>query len=590
MNKETPRNFSIALLYLFFLLLIHISIRNIGSSTATPVSYMAWMAASLLFFSSFIRVFFYDGARYVSPHITPYIAVFLCLVILPAFFNPIYDMPSFIFRKAGLTGGMLFFLSLHQLELNDDEKERLLYVIFISGFIEACIGLFQYFLPGLRIPFVAYSTPGIIYGNFQHHNLLASFLATSLVISLFAVSGSFFDSLKRHFKMLFYLMSGVISFTLFLTGSRTGLIGLVLGCGVLFFAKQASYRKAPGYLAVWLLAIALGFGSNFITEKFIYQKERGVFSTAGKLRVTVESLTGEKDSDPRLLMYRTSYEMFKDKPLLGHGPDGFISKYVYYRRVAAAERFDRAVSIGTFTNHPHNEFLSILIESGIAGGAGLLILISVFALYLFRLGREKGGLYASLLLPIGLHSQVEFPFYQSAAHWLLFLFLLYLPSSFFTHSVIMPKANLLRKALFAVAACIVVLINIFLFRTLKANADLTEYYRLLTSEGVNRTEIIKPALNNLYLGQFTRRMLMDIRLGAALKKNDNNFLLNYVEWAEEERKHFPHFMLFEGEARALFILGRKKEAYAMLDEGLSLYPDNSLLKETNKELGLMDNQ
>jgi O-antigen polymerase len=475
---------------------------------------------------------------------------------------------------------------MHQFRFSEEEKERFLYVIFFSGMIEACIGQLQYFFPELRLPFIAYST-GDIYGNFQHHNLLASFLATSLVISLFLITGSRFNVLRKFYKALFYLMAAVIFLVLFLTGSRTGLAGLLLGSGILVMTRPGAYRKASLYLTAWVLMLVIGFGCNFITEKYLFQKERGLFYSAKKFKTASESLTGERATDPRAFIYRVSYEMFKDKPLLGHGPGGFTRSYVHYRKDVAAEG-NRPLKISTFTYYPHNDVLYLLIESGIVGGAGLLLLAFIFLRCLFRLGRERGGQYAAFLIPVAFHSQVEFPFYQSAVHWTLFLILCYMPSSHFVREIRFRPARWMNTALLTTVICLFILANGFLIKTLSAGISLTKYYRLLTQEGVSRMKYIEPALNNPYLGRFSQRMMMDLGLGMALERDDMKFLKGFVEWAEDERSRFPHYLLYEGEARALSALGRKDEALRLIEEGIGLYPDNEVLLDARNELVLQE--
>ncbi len=587
MNRDTLRDLSLILLSFLFLFVIHLNIRNLGGQIVIPVAFFVWMAAScIILFAVFAPFLSKDDEVVVIPGLGIYTLLFAVLFILPVFINPVSDMHSFAFEKLGLLAGLLFFFSMHQFRFLEDDKERILYVIFFSGMIEASVGLLQYFLPELRLPFIAYSA-GDIYGNFQHHNLLASFLATSLVISLFLITGSRFNALKKVYKALFYLMAAVIFFVLFITGSRAGLAGLLLGSSLLLLTRPGLYRKAFPYLAVWVLAMAIGLGCNIVTEKYLFQKERGVFYASEKFVAASESLTGERATDPRSFIYRVSYEMFKDKPLLGHGPGGFTRSYVHYRKDVAAGG-KRPLNISTYTYYPHNQVLNILVESGIVGGAGLLLVTFIFLLYLFRLGRDRGGRYAAFLIPVVFHAQVEFPFYQSAVHWVLFLMLCYMPSSHFVRELRFKPAPRLKTALLTIVICLFLLANGFLIKTLSANIGLTKYYRLLTQDGVSRMKHIEPALNNLYLGRFSERMMMDLGLGMALEKDNKDFLKGYAEWADQERMVFPHYMLYEGEIRALSALGRKDEALSLIEEGLGLYPDNQDLLDARNDLLLQE--
>ena len=57
-------------------------------------------------------------------------------------------------------------------------------------------------------------------------------------------------------------------------------------------------------------------------------------------------------------LIRTAYNMFKDKPLLGHGPKMF-------RIICKEEKY--AVGISPCMTHPHNFYIQLLAETGIIG-------------------------------------------------------------------------------------------------------------------------------------------------------------------------------------------------------------------------------
>ena len=69
---------------------------------------------------------------------------------------------------------------------------------------------------------------------------------------------------------------------------------------------------------------------------------------------------------------RTAYNMFKDKPIFGHGPKMF-------RVICKDEKY----AVGRFpcSTHPHNFYIQILAELGIVG----FLFILTFFLYLFSL-------------------------------------------------------------------------------------------------------------------------------------------------------------------------------------------------------------
>ncbi|NMU84798.1 ligase, partial [Vibrio parahaemolyticus] len=76
-------------------------------------------------------------------------------------------------------------------------------------------------------------------------------------------------------------------------------------------------------------------------------------------------------------------------------------------------------------DHPHNELLYWGVEGGLLPILGIFL---AMALVLYRIYQAKRGTRLALLalfIPIVLHSQLEYPFYHSLVHWLIFVILLY---------------------------------------------------------------------------------------------------------------------------------------------------------------------
>ncbi|MGR5542485.1 O-antigen ligase family protein, partial [Vibrio campbellii] len=74
-------------------------------------------------------------------------------------------------------------------------------------------------------------------------------------------------------------------------------------------------------------------------------------------------------------------------------------------------------------DHPHNETLYWGVEGGIIPLVGLLL---TAILTFTRVAQAKKGTRLALLalfVPILLHSQLEYPFYHSAIHWVTLIIL-----------------------------------------------------------------------------------------------------------------------------------------------------------------------
>lgn len=95
----------------------------------------------------------------------------------------------------------------------------------------------------------------------------------------------------------------------------------------------------------------------------------------------------KKDSaDGRLLIWRCSVEMIKDKPLLGHGSGGFTAHYMNYQAAYFEQNPDsRFALLADNIHHPFNEYLLLTVNYGLAG----LLLFCVLACWVWREYRRR---------------------------------------------------------------------------------------------------------------------------------------------------------------------------------------------------------
>lgn len=88
---------------------------------------------------------------------------------------------------------------------------------------------------------------------------------------------------------------------------------------------------------------------------------------------------GEFGDDPRIRLWRTSLEIWKDHPILGSGMASFRSQFPLYRVPGAY----------LSTAHPHNDILNIMVNSGLVG-------LAAFASIWFFFFRLAGSARRSL--------------------------------------------------------------------------------------------------------------------------------------------------------------------------------------------------
>jgi O-antigen ligase len=250
------------------------------------------------------------------------------------------------------------------------------------------------------------------FGNYNHFAGLVELLFPLSLASLLF----FRDRSER--RILFGLSSVTLLVAGILSISRGGYLSitgqLLLGGIILWWdrSRRGGGGRSRGEQARTLLlgAIAVGMFSLWM----------GADTLSARL-ATIQQGTQEYSVVTRLAYWRAAWQIFLDHPLTGVGIGAFPA--VYPRYGASSARFERVEEV-------HNDYLQLLVEMGVIGGALLLVWIGI-GLTLWRrharLWLETGRgdpavLYGALLSLVGLalHSWVDFNL-QIPSNALLFL-------------------------------------------------------------------------------------------------------------------------------------------------------------------------
>lgn len=225
-----------------------------------------------------------------------------------------------------------------------------------------------------------------IFSTLGQPNWLASYLVLILPISLA------FSLLYRQnkAKLIFAATSAIIFFAIILTNSRAGLLGLLASLAVftaLLGTKTIKVNiKYISALAVVFLIITSLFGTNLTSrlKDLIISQKPTVQQPTQATKPTQSSLTsgGTESGQIRLIIWRGAIDIIKSSPLLGTGPETFVSSYYKFRPAS----HNQTTEWQFFYNKAHNEFLNYLANTGILG----LATYSAFLLIvLFRLTRKN---------------------------------------------------------------------------------------------------------------------------------------------------------------------------------------------------------
>ncbi|MEL0659753.1 Wzy polymerase domain-containing protein [Psychromonas arctica] len=369
-----------------------------GSGLQIAVNNVVWVFFSLLIGLGLWRIT--AQQKIIYSKYTAIIFIALGLFFVPLFYpNNEFADQSYT-RLLGLFAGILLFLSLQQFSFTRQQIEKLLLLIVLAGFIQACYSLMQdYLLPASNYfgYNVGYGRP---YGIFQQPNVLASFMATTLLLSGYLLQQVNNKKLQGWLLLTAMLNIWVISVAM----SRTGYLGALIGLLLLTpWAWQSNKKR----FMLFGLAVLLGIG---------FASMKGDALGARNVEVM-------KEGGARIEMYQHGWHMIKAKPLFGYGYGGFEKAYL----TTHAERVEKGElkKFSQVLTHPHNDLIFWAIEGGIAPILGMLLLVLTFFHRLSSFKWPKALALLALVIPIGLHTQTEYPLYHSALHWLVLMVLVF---------------------------------------------------------------------------------------------------------------------------------------------------------------------
>ncbi len=529
---------------------------------------IAWLITSILIALGFWQVTL-NKKIYYSKMLLWLSLGCVCLII-PIFYHFEFTDHA-IPRVLALIGGLLFLFSLYQFQLSKLEALRLLVIILLAVVIEASFGLVQFFL------FEEGDWGGYIVGSSRPHgvflqpNVMASFMATGLAIALFlSIQKRLFNNtLAVKYLILFSLFS--TSFVLILLQSRTGFVAAI---AAILLTVPYLYHICKKQLVINFAIVAIGAISAIICLENSDTPIRGQ---------QVYENVGARDAQ-----FIVSLDMIKEKPLLGYGYGGFERSFIDHFNKYAIETPDIGNTV-TRLSHPHNEVLFWVVEGGI---------VALFAFILFTIGYittwlkvpyRLGLALLTLIFPILLHSQLEFPFYSSVSHWLVFLIMLWLVDRYTLADnaestfIACPQTFLIRF----VALFIPTIFVPFLLTSLHTAHILVAHEKNPTNPKAfeRLSNIVNPIA---WLGRLDAAVYSHTLI-KGLNDKDVNKLEKYLTWALKRLKHTPRESLYENSLLVLKILGRNEAYKLLLEEAEITFPQHlnwhsSILQE-NKSNG-----
>ncbi|MCG9680735.1 PglL family O-oligosaccharyltransferase [Vibrio sp. Isolate24] len=534
-----------------FLLAMHIFMPNPGGSgLALSFNATTWIAVSL----SLALGLYQAGTQGILRYNKLTIGLFICCVLLtiPVLY-PKSDFSLSQGKLIGLWAGFTLFFVLQQFRFSNKQKQRLLWFITIAVFIQALFGWVQYFVLQPNNLFGYDTAQNRPYGIFQQPNVMASFLATGLVLSGYL--------LTRHPKkyhrqlsevLLLYVMPVVTVPLLILIASRTGWLGALLAVMLLlpYLYRFATKKRFWGWLAAICLGLSIGSSINLL-------------SAGDSLATQRANLEG-----PRQYTFPQTLDMLVEKPFTGYGYGRFEPEYIVY--TARQHQLNPSYHPGLAAmDHPHNELLYWGVEGGLLPVLAIMLAAVMVLLRIYNAKKGTRLAMFALFVPIVLHSQLEYPFYHSAIHWITFVVLLFWIDQR-AGSYRLASISIVSKTLFRVMSLIVpILVSFYMQTALHTNYVLTKFETSTPKDPDLLNEVTNPIV-------WKDRYDWDIYstyLNIGLYRQEAKFIQPYIDWSLQIIKDKPRPAFYNNLILAYQGLGDSERAEQIRREAQYLFPE-----------------
>ncbi|MGF1720190.1 PglL family O-oligosaccharyltransferase [Vibrio kyushuensis] len=540
----------LASLAVVFFIAMHFFMPNPGGSgLALAFNPATWLALSFTLSIGLYQLATNRALLYSKLTIGLFVCV--CLMTLPLLYGSATPSAA-LGRIIGLWLGFLLFVLLQQFRFSNKHKQRLLWFIVIAVFIEALFGFYQYLYLEPNNLFGYDAIRNRPYGIFQQPNVMASFLATGLVTSGYLLARQT-NKYSKISEISFLCLTPLLTATLLIIiASRTGWLGAAIALLFVlpYLYKYASTKRFISWVVCCLIGIGLGF---FATN---LQGTSGLLSDKADLE------------SPRRYTFPQALDMVIEKPFTGYGYGNFESEYILY--TARQHQLNPSYKAGLpAMDHPHNELLFWGVEGGLIP---ILAIVLAAALVLARIYYAKKGTRLAmfaLFVPIVLHSQLEYPFYHSAIHWIIFMILLFWVDQRVANYKQIGFSKV-SKSLLRISCLVLPLVTtIYMVSALHTNYVLTQFERSSPKE----PEILSRVTNPVVWKDRFDWDIYSTYLNIGLYKQEPELIQPYIDWSLGIIQSKPRPAFYSNLILAYQGLDDTSRAEQIRAEALYLFPE-----------------
>jgi len=234
---------------------------------------------------------------------------------------------------------MLFFILKYELH-NSQTVDNIMKIYIFVCFLVFSYGILQYFF------FSHLILTNNIFTNFRVDSTLenSNNLAAFAILAIFPLIVLFLEQKDKIKKSIYFLISILAIVNIALSQSRNALVALAIGCLILCFLYNYKFIIA---------FILMG----------------GIAYTIPQIHKRILQITDSKENDSRIKIWKVTFKIIKDHPILGIGNGNFPNVYQQY-----IKKFPQLINTYGTSDilHPHNIFLKFQSELGILGTIAFL--------------------------------------------------------------------------------------------------------------------------------------------------------------------------------------------------------------------------
>ena len=241
--------------------------------------------------------------------------------------------------------GMLAFVVTQALR-RYSQFEEMANIVTGYGAIVAALAVLQGIAPNGKLLWIWSSAQGgWIYGSYVNHNHYAGLMELLTPFPIVLAVSRFTDGNRR---LIVAGIAALMAGSIFLSGSRGGMLAfaaeMVVLAVLLLRSRHGHWRNA--LMLGGVLLVVIGFlvwlGGNDLTQRLVSIHSEARQEVTGGMRLAID---------------RDGLSMFLKRPILGWGLGTFPIVYPQFRTFYTT----------FFVNQAHNDYLQLLVETGLAG-------------------------------------------------------------------------------------------------------------------------------------------------------------------------------------------------------------------------------